>query len=113
MNRESAPNVIAGQQREDGTLGPLEEPCIFRAEKTFKSRSKQDTNPAIVQMVLLGELISHWYYRSDQWIDQPYFSINLGMEPYIGPVDQAPKIFYDKDKFIVNEAATERCKLNI
>ena len=110
MNRESVP-TIAGQQKEDGTLGPLEEACIFRAEKTFKLRSKQDTNPAIVKMVLLGELINHWYYRSDHWIDQPYFAVNLGLEPYVGPTNKAPKFFYGEGKFIIDQEVAERNKL--
>jgi hypothetical protein len=108
MSRESAPGANnIGQLKEDGSLGPIEEACILRAEKTFKIRSKIDTNPVIVQMVLRGKPIDHWYYRSDQWIDQPYFALGNGLQPYIGPANRAQRFMYGEGKFIVDKEATE------
>jgi hypothetical protein len=102
MAIESMSNMNTGQLREDGTLGPIEEVCILRAEKIFKIRSKLDTNPHIVQMVSREKPIEHWYYRSDQWIDQPYFALGI-MKPYIGPANRAPRFMYGEGKFIITD----------
>ncbi len=111
MSRESGPRLTIGQLREDGSLGPMREACILRAERTFKLRWKTDTNPVIAQMILRGEQIPHWYYRSDQWIDQPYFAISNGMQPYVGPADKAPKFMYGAGTFVIDEESTEDNKL--
>src|ERR1035437_9921666 len=94
MSRESTPGANnIGQLRENGTLGPIEESCISRAERTFRLRSKTDTNPVIVQMTRGGNPIDHWYYRSDEWIDQPFFALGK-FQPYVGPANRAQRFMY-------------------
>lgn len=98
--------LYTGQLQEDGTLGPVKEACINRAERIFQLRHKTDTNPKIVQMILRGERIPHWYYRSDEWIDQPYFAMSIAMQPYVESTNKAP-IWYKKEgNFMVDDEAT-------
>lgn len=111
--KESTPLSKVGQLKEDGSLGPLEEACILRAGKTFRNRFKTDTNPSIVRMVVGGKPINHWYYRSDQWIDQPYFSVDpsLPLQSYVGPTNMAPRFSYKEGTYIIDNEAMEDCML--
>ena len=109
MSKESAPSLKLGQLREDGTIGPLEEACITRAHKTFRTRCKIDTNPTIVRMLHNGKPIDHWYYRSDQWIDQPFHFPQLGMFAYVGAPTSATKVIYSKENYIVDQEAIQDC----
>lgn len=56
----------------DGKLVNYQVACITQAFRTFAERAGTDQNPNIVQMLALGIPIEHWYYRSEDWIDQPY-----------------------------------------
>lgn len=98
------------QLDDDGKLGPITEPCIIRAERTFFARAVTDTNPTIVQMKLRGSLLDHWYYRSKEWIDQPYFAAAIFLQPYVGPTTRAMRTLYGEETFIVDEQATEDAK---
>lgn len=83
-----------GQIDERGQMGPLTEVCINRAHKTYLARASEDTNPQIVKMVLRGKPVDHWYYRSDEWIDQPYFALPILLQAYVGPANRAMRALY-------------------
>ena len=57
-------------------------------------------------MILHGKLVPHWYYRSNEWIDQPYFNPSVFLQPYIGPPEKALSILYGRNTFRVDEEAT-------
>jgi hypothetical protein len=99
-------NYEAQQLDRSGNLGPLIETCITHARKTFLTRFSQDTDPTIVQMILYGTEISHWYYRSKEWIDQPYFIPQQILPPYCGPADIADPNLYGEGTFIVDDMST-------
>lgn len=110
MNREFGINV--GQMQENKSIGPIIEACVERAERTFLSRGGQDTNPTIVQMILRGKNpIDHWYYRSNEWVDQPYLAMGIALQPYVGPSDKAPRILYGEGTFMKDDEMTEWAKL--
>jgi hypothetical protein len=69
----------------NGSLDIVTEPCIAHAEKVFRRRAGLDTNPQIVQMVGLTGPINHWYYKSEEWIDQPFPILAHLIQPYVGP----------------------------
>lgn len=87
----------------DGRLVPVVEVCIEHALKTFMERRLQDAKPVIVRMVLRGHEIKHWYYKSEQWIDQPYSIHAMGLQPYVGPASGAPAEFYGPGTFFVED----------
>ncbi len=72
----------------------------------MKDRWKTDTNPCIVQMILYRELVPHWYYRSDQWVAQPYFIPQYFLQPYVGPSENAPANMYGKGTYVIDKDAT-------
>ena len=87
---------------------PPSEICLTAAGRVFRERQiEDDTNPKIVQMILNGKLIEHWYYRSDQWIEQPYLKMSEFLQPYIGPVDGAMPFLYGNGTYVIDEDATE------
>ncbi len=91
------------QQLDDkGKLGPIQDICVVAAQRAYLKRRNQDTNPQIVQMVLCGEVIPHWYYRSDEWIDQPYFIPQNFVQPYRGPVVSAYPWLYGEKTYVVD-----------
>lgn len=95
----------------DGKLVPFREICLVHAEETFKARvNLGDTDPMIVQMIHLGELIPHWYYRSVQWIDQPYFFPFSFLQPYVGPTNLAISSLYGPDTYIISHEDTIRAR---
>ena len=111
MSIELKPGEKIGQTTKRfrvGDLEPLEESCVYRAEETFRARSKKDTNPAIVQMILNGKPINHWYYRSDQWIDQPFLALGK-FQPYVGPANRAQRFMYGEGKYVVDQRAIDDC----
>jgi len=63
---------MEGSQLIDGKFQPVRDVCTKHAEDVFNSRRGIDTNPMIVQMIHHDKPVNHHYYRSDQWIDQPY-----------------------------------------
>ena len=90
-----------------GEFVPFQEICLSHAENTFRVRlAIGDTNPQIVQMKLRGQLIPHWYYRSKQWVDQPYFIPLIFLQPYVGPAGQANPGQYGEGTFEVDEEIT-------
>jgi len=92
-------------------ISPPQEICLVCAERVFKERRENgDTNPQIVQMVSGGVPIPHWYYRSDQWIEQPYFKPSEFIQPHVGPADQAMPFRYGEEDFIVDEEMTDLFK---
>lgn len=76
-------------------------------KKIYNERNALDTHPVIVQMRHLGRLIDHWYYRSDQWVDQPYFKPSEFLQPYVGPVELANPGLYGKGTYIVDKELTD------
>jgi len=87
-------------QVQNGELGKVVELCLPHAMKTFEERKSRDTNPRIVQMKAQGEPITPWYYRSDQWIDQPFMLFPLFIKPYIGKTLQAPPNLYGEGNYL-------------
>jgi len=86
---------------------PPTEICLVAAQRVFKERMKNgDTNPQIVQMKLRGQLIPHWYYRSDQWVEQPYLKISDFLQPFVGPADEAMPFLYGEGSYVVDEEMT-------
>ena len=91
----------------DGRLEPVIEICMEHALKTLIERRSQDTKPVIVRMVLRGDLIDHWYYMSEQWIDQPYFIPHINLQPYVGPAREAPVEFYGIGTYLVEDRTNQ------
>ncbi len=94
------------QMDEKGKLGPLRDVCIVVAERTFIARFGQDTEPTIAQMIVRGEPVPHWYYRSKEWVDQPYFIPRELIQPYRGPAKSAYPWLYGEGTFRVDESET-------
>ena len=80
--------------------------CITKAQDTFRQRWKTDTNPQIVQMIHLGKPIDHYYYRSNEWIDQPFADPRKFLQPYRGPAEYANPGLYGEGKFIEDREYT-------
>lgn len=98
------------QLDDEGNLGPVQDICIAAAQRVFLERHEKDTNPAIVQMILRGELVDHWYYRSDEHIDQPYFLKAYFLQPYRGPTTLAHPTIYGPGTYIIDELLTNLTK---
>ena len=77
-----------------------------RTRSIMERQENGDTNPLIVQMIHMGRLIDHWYYRSDQWVDQPYFKPSEFLQPHVGPADQAIPGLYGDETFQIDEEMT-------
>jgi hypothetical protein len=104
MSLEHGPKQLNKNNR----LGPIRDICVVAAQRAYLERKEADTNPQIVQMVLRGKvLINHWYYRSDQWVEQPYFIPFFVLQPYRGPANYASPILYGQDTYIVDERLIE------
>lgn len=98
----------------DGHLQEIMGTCIDEAVKTFKERWGRDTNPRIVQMIHQGQRIDHWYYRSNEWISQPYAWPKIFMQPYVGSANELGAVrygeksyFYGEDEEIITEGLIE------
>lgn len=91
---------------ENGKLGPIKDICETAAQRTMKDRWGKDTHPSIVQMVIDNKRIPHWYYRSDQWISQPYDISSYHLLPYIGSVEKAPAEMYGVGTYAIDDRAT-------
>ncbi len=98
MFNEQRPRLIV-----DGHLEEILGTCSDEAEKTFRNRWGQDTNPRIVQMVHQGQPIDHWYYRSDQWISQPYAWPAIFLQPYVGSTTEIGAIKYGERSYIYGD----------
>ena len=66
-----------------------------------------DPNPQIVKMILHGASVPFLYYRSDQWIDQPYYAPNIFLQPFIGPANEALPNLYGEGTYAVQEGLAE------
>ena len=87
-------------QLRDGALTPGAENCVMHASMTWKERAASDTNPLIVQAFIGGVEKPYYYYRSDEWVDQPLFhEQDPCFTPYVGPAESAPVEVYGVDKF--------------
>ncbi len=91
----------------EGNLGRAKDICVVAAERTFKERWGKDTNPMIVQMIIFGALQDHWYYRSDQWVDQPYSLPAMFTQPYRGDPQFAYPWLYGEGTFQRDDELTE------
>ncbi|PIN79524.1 hypothetical protein COV16_03755 [Candidatus Woesearchaeota archaeon CG10_big_fil_rev_8_21_14_0_10_34_8] len=90
------------------------ESCINHAYRTYAKRADQDTNPVIARMLVDGKPVDHWYYRSDEWIDQPYELSMIGFPAYVGPADNRKiKFIYGEGNFIVETKYTEDIALAV
>jgi hypothetical protein len=90
---------MEGKQLIDGKLVPVENNCLYIALQTYKQRHETDKNPVIVQMVIDDfVIIPHWYYRSDDWIEQQFLYPWDSIFPYVGPVSLADKRCYNSFK---------------
>lgn len=98
MSIENRPRLLV-----DGDLRELLGGCVSEAQKTFRERWGTDTNPRIVQMVLQGKPIDHWYYRSDQWISQPFVAPDIFMQSYVGPTDTLEAIKYGERSYLYGD----------
>jgi len=106
MSPESLLNPrITYQLSKEGTLFPFKDSCIKVATETFLARST-DQNRRIVQMILYGNLIPHWYYRSDQWIYQPFLNISKGIIHYVGDPKNADSNLYGEGTYQLDEYNT-------
>ena len=96
----------------EGKFVPAQELSLIHAERAFRRGvEKGDTNPRIVQMKLRGQLIPHWYYRSKEWVDQPYYKPSEFLQPYVGPADQANPVLYGAGTFEVDDEMTNMCRV--
>lgn len=86
--------------------------CVDRAIEAYSERIEIDTNQAIVQMIdpFSDELIDHWYYRSDQFIFQPYNLPFLNINSYIGSPNKAPLETYGNGTFMLDLEITNEAK---
>jgi len=83
--------------------------CEIVARRVFVARFAIDTAPIIAQMIINGQEIPHWYFRSAKWIDQPYL-FNIGgvlITPFRGPVYEAFPPLYGDGTFKIHEEATK------
>jgi hypothetical protein len=96
------------QMDEEGNLGPVKDICLVVAERVFRQRWGKDTNPCIVQMILDGRPQQHWYYRSDQWLDQPFEFMSLFIQAYRGEVLMAYPWLYGEDTYSIDQEETQR-----
>jgi hypothetical protein len=87
---------MESKQLIDGKLVDAENNCLYVALQTYKQRCKIDKNPLIVQMIIDDfKIVPHWYYRSDNWIEQHFLIPGDNIKPYIGPVKSAEARLYE------------------
>lgn len=81
------------------------ENCVDIAIETYIARKDIDTNPLICHMFYQNctETFPHWYYRSDQYINQPEDFSFFGITPFVGHPSKAPEEVYGKNKFQVDQ----------
>lgn len=94
------------QLNSEGRLVPWNEICVVAAERIFRERWELDTEQIIAQMIFKGKPIDHWYYRSKEWVEQPYFIPSKVIQPYRGPVEYAHVWLYGEGTYLVNEKVT-------
>lgn len=91
------------QLNNEGKLDFVQESCVRAAQRTYIQRKGKDTNPQIVQMRVRGVLIEHWYYRSDDWIDQPFAAPLQHLQPYRGEAQYAFPGIYGEGTYEVDQ----------
>jgi len=96
------------EQVVDGILVcPPQEICLVHALKTFAARNRIDTQAQIVQMIVRNIARTHWYYKSAEWIEQPYLIKDLLVAPFTGPVQECHLyMLYGQGTYRPSEAAT-------
>lgn len=87
----------------NGNLQEIMGNCYSEAEDTFRRRWNLDTNPRIVQMVHQGIPIDHWYYRSNEWISQPYAWPEMFIQPYVGSTTDIGAIKYSERSYLYGD----------
>ena len=79
-------------------LEKVEHNCVFVALKSYKERHEKDKSPLIAQMGIKVpegvKFIPHYYYRSDNWIEQRFLLPGDNLNAYVGPAKEADPIFY-------------------
>jgi hypothetical protein len=101
MSHEFEPPEILN---EEGHLEPWKgEACITTAMRIYSKRKDIDTNSRIVRMVIDGKLVDHWYFRSDQWIEQPFYSPKKCLLPYRGAAADADPSLYGEGTYQTDE----------
>lgn len=95
-------------QMVEGKFEEIEESCVKHAYITFQRRT-QDKNRKIVQMVSRGTAMSHYYFRSDQWIEQPYAFPDQHIDAYCGPPigDIRADALYSIEDYLECKAVTD------
>ena len=105
---------MAMKQIVNGKLCEIVESCAKHAVQTFNARRDLDTNQMIVQMVVRGNKIPHWYYRSNEWVEQPYSLREQFVDPFIGPVpakeNQLAEIMYSIQEYEIAKDITDLAK---
>lgn len=76
------------------------------AATTMQERWGIDHNPCIAQMLRHGGVLTFYYYRSDEWINQPIDLSDMGISAYTGPLEKAPVALYGPGTYIVDEGIT-------
>lgn len=108
LNNNKINQMIEARQIDrSGKLGPMMDICEVAAQNTMKERWGKDTDPSIVQMILRKQLVPHWYYRSNEWIAQPYYLPKYFLQPYVGPSKDAPPHLYGEGTYILDKEATK------
>ena len=99
------------KQMIDGKLCEITESCAKHAALTFDARRSQDTNQMIVQMIVRGNKIPHWYYRSNEWVEQPYSLKEEFVDSFVGPApakdDQLAEIMYSIQNYEIAKDLTD------
>ena len=87
--------------------------CLPKAIEIFYERINLDTNLTIVKMLSPrdGSFLNHWYFRSDQFIGNPFKWTDIDgkdIPPYVGDAKKASIVYYGKGLFEVDEELTQR-----
>ncbi len=77
------------------------------AAATMKKRWGQYTDPSIAEITIPGKPTPLYYYRSNEWISQPFDIPSLGITSYSGPIDSAPPEMYGPGTFTINYSITQ------
>lgn len=88
--------------------------CIPYARKLFKNRVGKDTRQMIVGMLSKDQkFLGHWYYRSDQFIGNPFVIMDTDgndIPTFVGDTKDAPREYYGNGRFKVDKEETEEAK---
>lgn len=81
-----------------------ERSCVYVAKQAYFRRARLDTSAQIVEVLSSGHPQNHWYYRSDQWIEQPFLLLSIFMQPYVGRFEDCLFLstIYSSDRYRVD-----------